>query len=215
MMKWTTIEYIKEHLRLDYDCESASLELYGDSAEESILKLCNRTYEDFIADYGCIPTPIRHATLILIAHSYDNRSPRTAQQQYTVSHSFELLVKPYIRLAQAETSSTTTIDTIVLGSDFKLVLPVTIDDDDDVTLSELDFTVEIINNDQKDKSVTIDSDDCTVDDDENTITVVLNSEDLDIGLLMAKITLSIPDEDFSSGIRRDVQKVNPYTRIVG
>lgn len=214
-MKWTTIEYIKEHLRLDYDCESASLELYGDSAEESILKLCNRTYEDFIADYGCIPTPIRHATLLLIAHSYDNRSPVTAQQQKAVSHTFEMLVKPYERLAQAGTSSTTTIDTIVLGSDFKLVLPVTIDDDDDVTLSELDFTVEIINNDQKDKSITIDSDDCTVDDDENTITVVLNSDDLDIGLLMAKITLSIPDEDFSSGIRRDVQKVNPYTRIVG
>lgn len=214
-MKWTTIEYIKEHSRLDYDCESALLELYADAAEETILSMCARTYEDFIADYGCIPPSIRQATLMLVDHSYMQRSPVSVQNLYTVPYAFEILIKPYVRLAMTETSAANTVDTIVLGSDFKLVLPVEIDDDDDVTLSDLDFTVVITNNDQKDKSVTIDADDCTVDDDDNTITVVLNSEDLDIGLLMAKVTLQIPDEDFPNSIRRDVQKVNPYTRIIG
>lgn len=213
-MKWTTIEYIKEHSRLDYDCEVASLELYADAAEETIMKMCGRTYEDFITNYGCIPTPIRQATLMLVELSFMQRSPVSMQSLYVVPYGLEFLIKPYMRLAQSETSAVTTeINTIVLGSDFMLTLPVSIDDD--VTLSELTFSVEVINNDQKDKKVTIASDSCTVDDDENTISVILDSESLGIGLLMAKITLQIPDEQYPGGVCRQAQKVNPYTRIVG
>ena len=31
-MKWLTIEYIKQHSRIDYDCEDELLELYGEAA---------------------------------------------------------------------------------------------------------------------------------------------------------------------------------------
>ena len=42
-MKFLTIEYIKQHSRLDFDCEDGELELYGTAAEDTILDLCRRT----------------------------------------------------------------------------------------------------------------------------------------------------------------------------
>ena len=32
-MKYLSLEYIKQHSRIDYDCEDDLLEMYGDSAE--------------------------------------------------------------------------------------------------------------------------------------------------------------------------------------
>ena len=38
-MKWLKIDYIKQHSRIDYDCEDGLLELYGESAEETVLNV--------------------------------------------------------------------------------------------------------------------------------------------------------------------------------
>ena len=45
-MKWLSIEFIKKHSRIDFDCEDDLLELYGDSAEETIMDITRRSYEE-------------------------------------------------------------------------------------------------------------------------------------------------------------------------
>ena len=103
-MKFLSIEYIKQHSRIDYDCEDSLLETYGDSAEETLTQYLNRgkRVEDMIEslreEYGQIPANIYHAALILVDHSYQHRSPASMQNLYTVPYSFDVLVKPYIIL---------------------------------------------------------------------------------------------------------------------
>ena len=56
-MKWLTLNEIKDQLRIerDFDLEDDKLTGYGESAEDVILELCQRTYDDFIDNYGGIP----------------------------------------------------------------------------------------------------------------------------------------------------------------
>lgn len=211
-MKWTTIEYIKEHSRIDYNDEDSLLEIYANAAEDTILNICNRTYEDIISVYGRIPAPIKQATLMLVENSFMQRSPVSMQNLYHVPYSFDLLIKPYMRLVDSNVEPVS-ITSIILGSDFQITLPVTLDDE--LTLSELTFTCAISNIDQKNKTVTKTNEQCTIDDETNEITVTLNSDELGIGQLMAKITLQIPDETYPDNVRRVVQKVNPNTQIIG
>ena len=103
-MKYLQIEYIKQHSRIDFDCEDAELELYGESAEETMAQYLNRgkTVDEMVADleavYGHIPAPIRHATLMLVDVNYNHRSPisptNTSLNRYTI----DLLIKPYMKL---------------------------------------------------------------------------------------------------------------------
>lgn len=97
-MKYLTIDDIQAQLRLDFDCEDSLLELYGVGAEETILYLCNRTYENLIGEYGEVPAAIRQVTLELVAQSYEQRSPASPTNLSAVPYNFDLLVKPYIVL---------------------------------------------------------------------------------------------------------------------
>ena len=38
-MKWLTLDWIKQHSRIDFDCEDDLLELYGEAAEEAVLNV--------------------------------------------------------------------------------------------------------------------------------------------------------------------------------
>lgn len=107
-MKWLKIEYIKQHSRIDFDCEDALLELYGKAAEEMVCNVCGRTYEEFVADYGDVPDAIRQASLMLVDNSYTQRSPVSMQNLYTVPYTFDFLVKPYIKMTPDEETETTT-----------------------------------------------------------------------------------------------------------
>ena len=98
-MKYLTIEYIKQHCRIDFDCEDAELELYGQGAEDAILALCNRTFENLVGEYGEVPADIIHATLELVCNSYEHRSPASSQNLSVVPYNFSLLVEPYVLLA--------------------------------------------------------------------------------------------------------------------
>ena len=98
-MKYLEINYIKQHCRIDFDCEDAELELYGQGAEDTILYLCNRTYENLIGTYGEVPAEIIHVTLELVCNSYEHRSPASPQNLSCVPYNFDLLVKPYILLS--------------------------------------------------------------------------------------------------------------------
>lgn len=103
-MKWLTIDYIKQHSRIEYDCEDALLELYGESAEESIADFLNRgkTVEECVAslkaEYGKIPSKIIQASLMLVDISYTHRSPVSTTNLSFVPYTFDMLVKPYMWL---------------------------------------------------------------------------------------------------------------------
>ena len=103
-MEYLKIQYIKEHSRIDYDCEDAILELYGDSAEETMASYLNRgkTVKEMVADltavYGHIPAPIRQATLMLVDISYQHRNPISPTNVSMVPYTFDILVKPYMKL---------------------------------------------------------------------------------------------------------------------
>ena len=103
-MKYLTLELIKKHSRIDFDCEDDLLELYGNSAENAMAQVLNRGKDatEMVAslteDFGKVPDPIMHATLELVDASYQHRSPADAQQMYYVLYGFDFKVKPYMKL---------------------------------------------------------------------------------------------------------------------
>lgn len=100
-MKWLTLEMIKKQLRIpqSHTAEDDMLILYGESAEETILEWCNRTYEDFVEKYGSLPKNIVHASLMLVDVSYQHRSPSSAQNLSIVPYgNIDVLIKPYMIL---------------------------------------------------------------------------------------------------------------------
>ena len=103
-MEYLTLEYIKKHSRIDFDCEDDLLELYGNSAENTMAQHLQRGKDatELVAslteEYGKVPEPIIHATLELVDASYQHRSPADAQQMYYVLYGFDFKVKPYMKL---------------------------------------------------------------------------------------------------------------------
>ena len=103
-MEYLTLEYIKQHSRIDFDCEDDLLELYGSSAEETMAQVLNRgkNATEMVAslteEFGMVPNPIMHATLELVDNSYEHRSPNSPQQMYNVPRGFDIKVKPYMKL---------------------------------------------------------------------------------------------------------------------
>lgn len=105
-MKWLTVEYIKQHSRIDYDCEDSLLELYGDAAEETVMNVINRDYDEIVEKFGTdesnVPAALIQASLILVDTSYQYRTAVSAQSLYAVPYSFDMLVKPYMKLGVDE-----------------------------------------------------------------------------------------------------------------
>ena len=99
-MKWLTIEQIKAQCRIeqDFTAEDELLEMYGESAENTVLNLLNRDITDIYEQYGCIPRPLVHATLMLVDNAYKERSPISPQNMCVVPYTFDLMLKPYMRL---------------------------------------------------------------------------------------------------------------------
>lgn len=98
-MKWLTLEWIKAHSRIDFNGEDELLELYGESAEDTVLNVIARSYTEVIELYGEVPKPLYVASLMLVEVSYTQRAPITQTNLYTVPYAFDMMVKPYMRLA--------------------------------------------------------------------------------------------------------------------
>lgn len=106
-MKWLTLTLIKQQLRLeqDYHDEDELLELYGGSAENTILQCTNRTVDELKAmnpagtDNDNIPGDIMEASLMLVTVSYRYRTPIDLQNLSIVPYTFDLKIKNYVRLA--------------------------------------------------------------------------------------------------------------------
>ena len=103
-MKWLTLQRIKQQLRIEQDFhdEDELLEMYGESAEATVLNLLGRSYEDVMESYGAVPKPIIHATLMLCDIIYQHRSPVSPQNMSVVPYTFDFLLKPYMRRASNE-----------------------------------------------------------------------------------------------------------------
>lgn len=110
-MKWLTLSLIKSHNRIETTgtLEDSVLETYGASAEDVILNITGRTVAELKAMNTTAPTEmppaIIHASLLLVDLSYQMRSPFSMQHLYAVPYTFDILVKPYIRLADENDES--------------------------------------------------------------------------------------------------------------
>ena len=97
-MKWLTLDWIKKHSRINFDCEDGLLELYGEAAEDAVLNIINRSYTEVVETYGDVPKGLYIAALMQVEASYDHRSAVNKQQLYEVP-GFSFHLKPYVRLA--------------------------------------------------------------------------------------------------------------------
>lgn len=211
-MKFLTLEQIKAQCRIeeDFTLEDSKLTLYGDSAEQVIFNKCQRPYEDFIETYGTIPQDVVHAALLLVTASYEHRSAVSMQNLSMVPYGFDMLIKPYMRLTSATDSD---VQTVTLGSDVKIAF--TADLPDGLKLSDVDFTLKVINMSGKDVDAEFVKADCIMTDEGASYVVLVDSEKLGIGTLMLRLTVYIPDTDYQSGTRKEVIKINPHIRITG
>lgn len=213
-MKWLTLDEIKDQLRIehDFDLENDKLTLYGDSAEQAILDICQRTYDDFIDDYGSIPAPIRECSLLLVVMSYEHGTPASAQQMYNVGYTFDLKLKPYMRLADGPMEEQP-IERVTLGSDAKIAF--TADLPDGLLLKDIDFEVKVVNVSTKDKAKDYQKSDCIMAFDGAAYVVLVDTDYFGVGRLMLRLTVHIPDTDYPSGTRKEVIKINPHMAITG
>ena len=104
-MKYLTIEKIQAQLRLtdeQVELERDFLIDLGDGAEEMVMNACARSYENIMEEYGRMPQSLVNATKMLVALGYQQREVVSQQNMYAVPYSFELAVKPYMRLASKE-----------------------------------------------------------------------------------------------------------------
>lgn len=211
-MKFLTLEQIKAQCRIeeDFTMEDSKLTLYGDSAEQVIFNMCQRPYEDFIEMYGAIPQDIVHAALLLVTASYEHNAAVSMQNLSMVPYGFDMLIKPYMRLTSATDGD---MQTVTLGSDVKIAF--TADLPDGLLLKDVDFTVKVINMSEKDKAIDVLKADCIMVFDGAAYVVLVDSEDLGIGVLSLRLTVFIPDTDYQSGTRKEVIKINPHIRITG
>lgn len=105
-MKFLTIDKIKQQLRLDCTCEAELLDDYGNSAEATLAAYIGFVDENNVPSVdkmleaygGTMPAPLVQAALMLVDLSYQHRNPTSIQNLSIVPYSFDLLVKPYVKL---------------------------------------------------------------------------------------------------------------------
>lgn len=214
-MKWLTLEKIKQQVRIEPDFidDDALLESYGESAEETVLNVCQRTYDDFISNYGAIPQPIVEASLMLVTLSYEHRTPVTQYQMYAVGYAFDMKVKPYMRLVSPYSAEDAEQDQeYTIGSDIKIL--VSADLPDDLTMQDVDFNVVVYNCDLKNKEKTYQKAECILTEYDD-YAVLVDSALLGVGRYLCRLTVFIPDTDYPSGTRKEVVKINPHVVVKG
>lgn len=109
-MKWLTLEKIKAQLRIeqDFTLEDDILEMYGESAEDSVLDIIRRSYTEVMEKYGTVPTPLVHASLMLVDLSYKERGPVSSQNLYQVPYAVDFKLKPYMKLSDEDEQTNNT-----------------------------------------------------------------------------------------------------------
>lgn len=113
-MKFLTIDYIKQHSRIDFDCEDGVLDLYGTAAENTVLSIIRRTLDN-IRDMhdGVLPPELYHAALLLTEQGYNYRSPVSPTNMSIVPYGFDMMLKPLMRLDDGRTDLQAERDTLL------------------------------------------------------------------------------------------------------
>ena len=210
-MKWLTLEQIKRNSRIDGDYEDTLLVSYGESAEDTVLNYLNRPYQKLIETWGKVPEPVVQASLMLVDVWYQHRAPAEPVSMSLVPYSFEILIKPYMRLASAEDDGV--VQTVTIGSDVKIAF--TADLPDGLLLKDIDFSGKVINADAKDKEMAFTKADCIMLEGGADYVVLVDTDTLGIGEYLLRLTVKIPDTDYPSGNRKEVININPYIRVTG
>ena len=206
-MKWMQIKYIKQHSRIDYDCEDALLELYASGAERTILNLLNRTFPSLLIEYGGVPEPIIEATLMLVEVSFQHRSPDAMTSLYHVPYSFDMKLKPYMRLGGEMPKP----QRLPLGGktkvEFSAFLP------NGLTMEDVHFSLAVYNAENTDMKMDVDKAAC-IEKEENVFIVIVDSDALGVGDVMLRLKLDIPDNDFPTGYNRQTVTIDPSLEVV-
>ena len=111
-MKFLTLNEIKDQCRIEHDftLEDTLLTAYGGASENTLLRICNRSYSDLLETFGeddgeggtVVPADFRVAALMLAKHLYEHRGPTENVSVSMVPYALDLLIKPYIRMDGAE-----------------------------------------------------------------------------------------------------------------
>ena len=213
-MKWLTLQMIKQQCRIepDFTLEDDLLTGYGTSAENTILNHLNRTYFDLLEQYGAVPQDIINASMMLVDVWYQHRSPIEALSLSIVPYTFDLLIKPYMKLAGTARGGDD-YQTVTLGSDAKIEF--TAELPDELTLHDVDFSGRVTNADDPTKVQQFTKADCIEVDEGESYVVLVDTEPMGVGMLMMKLTVHIPDTDYPTGYRREVVNINPKIIIKG
>ena len=88
---------IKQHLNLDEDFtdDDEYLVSISEVAEEVVAKHIDNKLSDLCGDDGELPSPLRHAILLLISNYYDNRESVAAAQLHEIPLSYSYLLDLY------------------------------------------------------------------------------------------------------------------------
>ena len=108
MLRWLTLNRIKQQCRIEpeFTDEDEWLNEAGSSAEDAVLNLLGRSYEDMYEEYGRIPSAVFQASLMLVASLYKDREKDLVQEAHD-NKTFAFLLKPYMRLADRNYESNT------------------------------------------------------------------------------------------------------------
>lgn len=208
-MDYLTLDQIKQQLRIeaDFTLEDDLLTKYGESAETTIYNFCQRSYGDFVNEYGAIPVPIIHAALLLVTSSYEHRTPVSMQNLSIVGYAFDMMVKPYVRLVCDVDSD---YQRVTIGSDVKVLIEAKLDDDT-LTIHDVNFMGKVINMTHNGQSVDFEKSNCIETDDGYVL--LLNTDDIGVGKVGLRVTFQIPDTDYQIGYRRQVVNIDPHIII--
>lgn len=99
-MAITDLALFKKHVRADdFADDDEYLAHVLDTAETAVITATNRTPEELVEmGNGDLPTPIRHAAMMLGAHWYNQRESVSSVQMHAVPDSLQSLIKPYRKL---------------------------------------------------------------------------------------------------------------------
>lgn len=101
-MAVVSLALFKKHVRADdFADDDEYLQHLLDTAESAVITAANRTQEELAQmGNGNVPTPIKHAIMMLGAHWYNQRESVSSVQMHAVPDSLQALIKPYRKLAE-------------------------------------------------------------------------------------------------------------------
>jgi uncharacterized phage protein (predicted DNA packaging) len=107
-MKFLTLNEIKQQCRIEenFTMEDTLLTAYGGASENTLLRICNRSYSDLLENFGdddgkggkVVPDDFRVAALLMAKHLYEHRGPTENVSRSMVPYALDSLIKPFMRL---------------------------------------------------------------------------------------------------------------------